>query len=292
MLWVVSMMAVATAAAVSDARRFTDASSSRDLLLAAHWELRGCLAVVRAELHVALRDGASLEAAVRRVADGRGAPTLRAARTCDVSFQPGGVSLPHDLQDEFALATYFNVLGYGSRSVDFRDALLDWTDTDERPRARGAERSWYRRAGRVGPRNAAAASVAELRLVAGLELLPDSVLEGLIARDAYVSLNHAPQAVIEALPGIGPRLAARVVARRLSGRPLRSALELEELVAPQEREELERAWPALLAVAVAAPESWLIRMRIPGVGGRADVQASARVVLSGHGTHVLEWVPE
>lgn len=291
-LWVVSMMAVATAAAVGDARRFTDSSASRDLLLAAHWELRGCLAVVRAELHVTLRDGTSLDGAIRRVAGGHVPAVLRAAQTCSVSFHPGGATLAQRLQTESALAAYFDTFGYGPQSGDFRDALMDWTDSDEHPRARGAERGWYRLAGRVGPRNAAAASVAELRLVAGLEMLPDSVLEGLIARDAYVSLNHAPLAVIAALPGVGPRLAARVVARRVAGRPLKSALELEELVEPQERDELERAWPTLLAVAVTEPESWLIRLTRPGVGGRADIRASARVVLSGMGTHVLEWLPE
>lgn len=289
-LWVVSMMAVAAAAAAADARRFTSASQSRAVLLARYWQLRGCLAEVRADLHEALRADESLDAAVRRVAEQRTARSLQGDPSCAVAFQPRDVSLPTQLQTEAALATYFDAYGFGSRSAELRDALMDWTDADSHPRPRGAERDWYLGMRRVGPRNAAVVSVAELRLVSGFELLPDSVLQGLIASDKRVSLNHAPQAVLAALPGVGAALAGRIAARRASGRPLASPLELEELALPQERDDLERAWTALVTVATAEPESWTIRL--DAANPRGGGTARARIVLAGRRTHLLEWVPE
>ncbi len=78
------------------------------------------------------------------------------------------------------------------------DAIADWTDADDAPRPRGAERAWY-----TGlptpyvPANAPLASTGELRLVRGV--------------DARVLARLAPYVTVAGEHAVNPNTASRVV---------------------------------------------------------------------------------
>jgi general secretion pathway protein K len=91
------------------------------------------------------------------------------------------------------------------RAAVLADAIIDFRDTDDRPRASGAERAAYAAAGRaVGPKNAPFAAIEELAQVLGLE--------------AQLALRLEPLFTLASgLPGIDPSVAAPLLASALGG---------------------------------------------------------------------------
>lgn len=93
------------------------------------------------------------------------------------------------------------------------DAILDWTDADDRPRPYGAERAAYRDAS--GPPNGPLRSVGELALVRGVDAGTLARLRPFVtvAGEAGVNPNTAPREVLVAWLGDAAR-ADEILARR------------------------------------------------------------------------------
>ena len=109
-----------------------------------------------------------------------------------------------------------------------RDAILDWRDDDDNPRARGAEAPDYAQLPEpLLPRNGKLLSIDELRFVRGVtpELF-DRFLSRVFTVNGtspQVSYLLAPEVVLRSLPGITPEGAAQIVERRAADPPLSPA---------------------------------------------------------------------
>jgi len=87
------------------------------------------------------------------------------------------------------------------------DALADWTDADDEPRPRGAERDWYLgQPGRRVPPNAPFASPAEIGLVRGV--------------DARTLARLAPHVTVAPEHAVNPNTASREVLLAVLGDPV------------------------------------------------------------------------
>jgi hypothetical protein len=109
-------------------------------------------------------------------------------------------------------------------------ALLDWTDADDLPRDGGAEREWYRAAGRGGPRNGPIAGVDELLRIAGFDSTVVARVRPFVTTSGtgHLAVNVAPPELLELIPGFDRATVAIVLRRRGTGRPFR---DLDDLVA-------------------------------------------------------------
>ena len=115
-----------------------------------------------------------------------------------------------------------------------RDAILDWRDPDDTPRAKGAEAAGYTQIPEpVVPRNGKFLAVPELRYVKGVTagfhrrfLSRVFTAHGNSPRVNYLL---APEIVLRSLPGVSPGAAARIVARR-GGEPPMTAADLAAMV--------------------------------------------------------------
>jgi general secretion pathway protein K len=113
------------------------------------------------------------------------------------------------------------------------DALEDWTDPDELVRPSGAEAEAYRRSGsRFIPRNGPLTRVDELRRVRGVtDALASAVAPYVtVSGDRHIDVNAAPEAVLAAIPGIGPSGARTIADRREQGAVFTSTSEIDGMV--------------------------------------------------------------
>jgi general secretion pathway protein K len=109
-----------------------------------------------------------------------------------------------------------------------RDAIEDWRDADDDPRARGAEYPDYARMKEpLLPRNGNLRSVDELRYVKGVT---SEFHERFLSRvfttygnSPQVNVQRAPKVVLDALPGVSPEAVAEILARRGGDPPLSAA---------------------------------------------------------------------
>lgn len=117
------------------------------------------------------------------------------------------------------------------------DAILDWRDGDDRPRARGAEAPEYASLPEpVVPRNGPLASVAELRYVRGVSPgLHDRVLARAFTvhgRLPQVNVNAVPVDVLRLLPGFTAESAQRLADRRAES-PFRTPADVAAFLAAE-----------------------------------------------------------
>lgn len=184
---------------------------------------RNALAALQADALV--RSGVAAAAVVLRETASAGLPdTLRSPWARDPGPQPLGAGWVevrvedearrldlHEMAD--VLPRLLAVLDLDPRLAD---ALADWTDADDVPRAAGAERDWYRgRPGTLLPRNAAVRTVGELAAVRGFAPLAVERLRPYVtvAGEPAVNPNTAPREVLLAL-GLEPAAVDRLLAVR------------------------------------------------------------------------------
>lgn len=108
-------------------------------------------------------------------------------------------------------------------AATLQNLLLDYQDDDDLHRLNSAERRQYAQENRRPPSNLPLATPLELRAVKGwgelLTVLDDAELLGQVGvgRSPTINVNTAPEAVLQALPGIDASIARRIVdARALS----------------------------------------------------------------------------
>ena len=173
------------------------------------------------------RSGVAVAAVVLAETGAAGAPdTLGAPWAVDVGRQPLGPGwVEVQVEDEArrldlnapeltdAVPRLLALLGL---DPGLADALADWTDADDVPRPRGAERDWYlaQTPPRV-PRNAPFASVGELALVRGIDaaalarLRPHVTVAGEHAVNPNTASREGLLAVVQDGAAVDRLLAAR-----------------------------------------------------------------------------------
>jgi general secretion pathway protein K len=146
------------------------------------------------------------------------------------------------------------------------DALGDWTDADDDPRPRGAERAWYLgRSPRRVPPNGPFASPAELRLVRGL--------------DARALARLAPHVTVAPEHAVNPNTASREVLLAVVDDPV--AVE-RVLAARAERPLADADVTALVGDAAS---------RLAARGQHYRVRALAGVAALRRGVEATLWAP-
>ena len=173
------------------------------------------------------RSGVAVATVVLGETGAAGAPdTLRAPWALDVGRQPLGPGwVEVHVEDEArkldlnaleladAVPRLLAVLGL---DPGLADALADWTDADDVPRPRGAERDWYlTQTPPLVPRNAPFASVGELALVRGIDaaalarLRPYVTVAGEHAVNPNTASREVLLAVVQDAGAVDRLLAAR-----------------------------------------------------------------------------------
>jgi len=172
-----------------------------------------------------------------------------------------------------------------------RDAILDWKDQDERPRARGAEAPDYAQLKEpVTPRNGNLKGVEELRYVKGVtpELYGGFLAKVFTAhgRSGQVSYLRAPEFVLRSLPGVSPEVAAWIVANRDGETPV-SAADLAAVVG----EGLTAQGLALISGGQATNVYTITSTGRAGTGVVHAVRCLAEVTGTGaKGVKILRWL--
>ena len=288
-LWVLVGCAALGLAATFAAREAMAASRNRAGATAATWIAEGCLARARAEIDGILAaqmqgDGTlgweRLDQAVARIASAAG---------CALEAEPAGARLDANAVDRDVLRQLLVGAGFGATRADsMSDALLDWRDADDEPRALGAERTWYRSRRRTGASNAPISDVREIRLIRGFE--DPAGLVGLLGVEpGALSLNHAPAQALAALPGFGPELVRAVLEKRRRGEWIRDVAELQGAVSPAAAAALRASLPELSQLVTCTPEAWVVRGRAPIAGTDASETVEVRLARAGARAAVVRY---
>jgi general secretion pathway protein K len=197
----------------------------------------GALAVVQAKLDYALRTSSQNRGSVLRSSD----PWLDvdslysgayAIDSIDVQVRARdlGTQVNINRLTEAELRTFFGFVLNNAETADkLAQAIVDWRDADDIPRARGAEKDDYVKAGLMTlPQNGEFREVEDLLQVMGMtpeiyELVgPYLTVRG----DGLVNLNTAPAPVLRVLPGMTDVILGQILALRSSGRRITSVAQV------------------------------------------------------------------
>jgi type II secretory pathway component PulK len=254
-LWVLTGVSALALLLTLTARDAIGTAQNRVSLIRAAWMAEGCAERARAVIAQALAEPADADS-VWRVLDHVTAASPLAA-DCRVALRPSGVTLNVNDADAEQLRRVLGTRLPPSATDSLVDAILDWRDPDDEPRASGAEREWYRGEGRDEPRNAAFAAVAELALVRGMEALAgaDSLLG---VESERIVLGRAPAAVLRALPGFDGEVIARVMELRAQGRDAPTLETVAAALSAEAQQVFFARYPEIVSRVTAAPEVWTL----------------------------------
>lgn len=166
-------------------------------------------------------------------------------------------------------------------------AIMDWRDSDDSRRGRGAERAQYEHDGYdVLPSNAPFRSVAEVRAVFGMsDTLFSQISPYLtVAGTGQVNLNAAPRPVLLSVSGVSEEVVDALRRARESGRPILTIAELQLAVSPSARAAMQESTLQLYTRAAfetreveVVSEGWttgsMIHVRTAGLAVRAGKSA-------------------
>jgi len=277
MLWLIVGM---TALAMDDTARDEDAlgaSRNRINAVAARWRAEGCIAAARDISGAALADSTRAPRAAWDTLDLVLAAVPGLQGTCRITARAAGTQLDVNATDGDGLRAAFVAAGEPSARADsLADAIQDWRDPDSLPRPSGAEASWYRDAGRVGPSNRPFTSAAEIRLVRGFRhTAPAAAL--LTVEPGRILLDRAPLPVVASLPGMTPEALGRIAELRWRGERLGDISRLAASLSDAGRAALNAAYPALIRRVTSEPDAWTVSAT--GVAGTPPVAATEEVRL-------------
>lgn len=228
-LWVLTLLAGLSAAAMVAARQGAATSRNRMIALRASWASGACQAI--------LRD---------RFEDSGTVPLEDSVDLGNGTWCRGVLA---DEGDRVHVNRASNQLLYATLRDSVQvESLLDWRDDDTIPRPHGAEGSWYRDHQRPSPRNAAFEDVRELTLVRGFEQASPEALERLftVHGGGRLNVNTIPQPLLAVIPGLGAEAVAGLLAARRTGRPIRNLDALSAELSPEGREALLAHYDALV----------------------------------------------
>lgn len=284
-LWVIVGLAALGVATSLVSRSAVATAQNRTDITRATWRAADCLEHARVAIADVLhappqRDARGLTgwSALDGIVPGA---AIVAAGGCDVRLVAAGKRIDVNSADGEMLGALLDRLGVAEpRRDSMVDALLDWRDADDLPRARGAERDWYAAHGRFLPRNGPFASVREVSRVRRFEALRglDSVMS---VEPGRVSLTHAPLAVIAALPGIGAEALGRIAEQRARGAPASDMTDLVSQLSPSARERVLARYSDLVHVATLEPDAWILQARASVGSPPITVVIEVRLVRAG-----------
>lgn len=253
-LTVITTIATLGVLANESARESVAAANNRVALTRERWLAEGCAAEELARLERWLA-----EAPMTRWhwLDSTSAVT----GACAIGLRPRGLTL--DVNRASAAQISASLQAAGVRNVEanaLAEAIVDWRDLDDLAGLTNtSEKGWYLREGRVPPRNGPFAAVEELELVRGALATPG--LEYLGVDDGLVVLSRAPAPVLAGLPGMSVEEVEVVVAAR-SESPFPDVATIAARLGDDARARLYRELHLLVQQSVAAPETWLMTVRV------------------------------
>jgi general secretion pathway protein K len=178
----------------------------------------------------------------------------------------------------------------GGRADEIAQSIMDWRDSDDLHRPRGAEQDYYLRAGSpVLPRNGPFEDLSELLHVRGMtpaildQLAPHLTLLG----TGRINLNAAARPVLLSLPGIGEEAVAVLLRYRRQGRRVGNLFELSNDLSTEARALLSAELPRLTARTTTITREVEIRSEGWTGGARLSSQAEALLVRSGDAAFVV-----
>jgi hypothetical protein len=120
------------------------------------------------------------------------------------------------------------------------DAFLDWRDSDDVERPRGAESAWYRAHGLRTPRNGPLADVGELSLIRGFDPARADRFASLlgVSGSSRLDLGAVTPELLPLIPGLSADAFGVILRRRAEGRMVGSTDELLTLLPPAARDTL------------------------------------------------------
>ncbi len=228
------MMSLVLIAALAAANRTSMSAGlravERDIVdTKARWQVEGCAAVGLAALNSAQAASGgkawnTLDSILIQT------PLPDVVRGCDLSVLATGRVRGISQYDQRSFARLLTLGGIAvTRADSLAAALMDWIDSDDAPRDRGAETTWYREVQRPSPRNGAIRDVDELKLVRGFDapaFLSDT-LRNLVGIDAArVPVRYATLPVLLSIEGVSDADAAEMIRLRVvpSGLQLRTSV--------------------------------------------------------------------
>jgi general secretion pathway protein K len=286
-LWVLVALATLGIALSLVGRDAIDATQNRVSLARAHWLAEGCVNVVRSMAATELADPTRADAAWRALDDVVGDSPLTRNTGCDVSVRPASATLNVNTADAEQLRRVFLGLHVMSLSADsLVDAILDWRDPDDEPRANGAERAWYKERQRFAPRNGPIADARELARVRGLDQLSglDSVFG---VEPGRIPLGRAPRAVLMALPGFTEELADRIAELRERRALPPDLLTLAGALSPSARDSLSARYAEVVSLVTIDPDVWIVTARARDGVSPAIATVEVRLARAGARAAVL-----
>jgi general secretion pathway protein K len=262
-LWLVVILTGVTAVSLAATHRAVWTARNRVWLRRAEWARDACLAILRVRYarHYSLTASDSGLSPLPRIDLGRGS-------WCRVDVDHPERRLNLNAADPSSLRLLL-------RRDDLTDALLDWRDVDDLPRALGAETAWYSAERRSLPRNGPLASVDELLLVRGFDSALVDRLRPLIttAGTGRVDIATAPPEVLALLPGLGPEAIDALVRRR----PVHALEDLADNLSRAALEEFLGNLEALRRLTSIGVSQYTAEA-LGGIDG-TPILASARIVL-------------
>ena len=283
-LWVLSVAAVLTLTAVLGGRSGVDAAQNRMDATEARFAVSGCAALTLAQL-----DQRLLESPAGRLRETEwdhldlGLATLGPpVDDCRRTLRSGGARLNVNRAGLEGLHRMFLLAVPETEARALASAIEDWRDSDDEPNPRGAERDWYLARRLSLPTNQDFRSTGELLRVRAMgdhpELLPDLDVEG-----TTVDIMHASAVVLASLPGISPRLAAAIVARRRDGWRPSSVTELAALVPSADAPDFGARFVDLSRIARVGPETWILTVSASAGASRMERSEELTVTLTSSG---------
>lgn len=261
-LWaVVGVAALGLAFAVTGREAVAEARNRVDITRAA-WRAEGCAEEARALIGGALAAEPANGVAREWNQLDRLFPDATAIdRGCQVALRPVGARLNVNTATAPVLRSLFAQADLRPGEVDsLVDALLDWRDGDDEARPDGAERSWYLDHGRTPPRNGPLADLRELRWVRGYQDAP-GLMRWLDVEPGRVSLDHAPAAVLGALPGIDVEAVETMLRRRAEKGSVGELQTLAGALSPASQDTLAAHYAELAPRVTLEPDAWILTAR-------------------------------
>jgi general secretion pathway protein K len=208
----------------------------------------------------------------------------------NAKFNPNGILDAYgnlNLKKKEQMERLLNLLGH---PADWMDALLDWLDGDDQPRARGAEKEFYltRKKPHL-PKNGPLDSLDELLLIRGVEpsfLYGGEGKEGLknyltVQSDGRININTAGLVVLMSLsPKIDQAMAQAVLVHRLE-KPFKKPEDLRSVPG------WDAVYPLISSEITVGSNFFSVEILGSYREARADVQAVIR--REGKRTRVLSW---
>jgi type II secretory pathway component PulK len=253
-LWLITSLSLLAATGLLTVRQRLKAGANRVTLTRAEWAREACVEIMLARGFIRSMDGQT------SVARTSGRVDLGRNTWCELDVEDPGSQLNLNLAPEASLRALLP-------NDSLTDALLDWRDKDDIPRQLGAEADWYQSRRKLLPRNGPLASLDELMLVRGFELLDQAGLAGTLGvrGRGTINLNSAPPEVLRAALEFPNELIQLVQQRNRQGRPVESLDQLISLASPSLRPNLARRYQELIQLLAFGPGE-LVVVATAGVG--------------------------